>query len=112
MYALFLILAVLSYLTCIGVIIAGMWASFSKAGRPGWAAIVPIYNFIVMADIGDKPWWWIFVPIAGPIIILSGFATNFGKGPGYIAGLILAPYVFFPLLGFGDAEYEGQYRRH
>ena len=26
------------------VIIAGCWKVFTKAGKPGWAAIIPIYN--------------------------------------------------------------------
>ncbi len=90
-----------------GVTIAGMWATFSKAQRPGWAAIVPIYNFIVMADVGHKPWWWIFVPIAGPIIVCIGVADSFGRSAGFGVGLCLLSFVFFPLLGFGDAEYQG-----
>ena len=29
------------------LMIAGQWAVFDKAGQPGWAAIIPIYNLIV-----------------------------------------------------------------
>jgi hypothetical protein len=113
MQAVFAILAVVSYLTCIGVSIAGMWGAFSKAERPGWAAIVPIYNALVMIDIAGKPWWWLFlmmIPLAGvvfAIIIINEFVSSYGKGVGFTVGLILLPMVFWPLLGFGDAEYRG-----
>jgi hypothetical protein len=33
----------------------GMWGVFAKAGKPGWAAIVPIYNIIVLLEITEKP---------------------------------------------------------
>ena len=114
MSVVFLILYVLSGLTCMVVTIAGVWTSFSKAGRPGWAAIVPIYNYIVILDIAGKPWWWIFLMIFVPfgvliwgIMALIAFAENFGKGAGFGIGLALLPFVFSPLLGFGDAEYRG-----
>ena len=113
MYALFLILFMLSYLTMVGVTIAGMWMSFAKAGRPGWAAVVPIYNALVLIDIAGKPWWWLFmcmIPIAGiyfAIVLMIEFAKSYGKSVGFAIGLCFAAFVFFPLLGFGDAEYEG-----
>src|SRR5476651_1177903 len=78
----------------VGVVaIAGMWKVFAKAGQPGWAAIIPIYNFIILLKIGGKPLWWIilmFIPIANLVvlIILSiAVAGKFGKGTGFGLGL-------------------------
>jgi hypothetical protein len=93
--------------------IAGMWKIFTKAGQPGWAAIVPIYNTYVLLTIAGKPGWWLilmFIPIANivvGILAMIGLASKFGKGGGFVAGLILLPLVFCPILGFGGAQYGG-----
>ncbi len=93
------------------VAIAGIWKTFEKAGKPGWAAIVPIYNIIVLLEIVGKPLWWIvlfFIPcinIIAPIIIGIEMAKVFGKDAGYGIGLGLLPFIFYPLLGFSDAQY-------
>jgi len=95
------------------LMIISVWKVFAKAGQPGWAAIVPIYNVIVMLQIAGKPVWWIilfFVPIANlivAILMLAGIAKAFGKGAGTVIGLILLPIIFWPILGFGSAEYQG-----
>lgn len=96
------------------LIVAGLWKVFAKAGEPGWAAIVPIYNLIVMVKISGKPMWWVvmfFIPcvnfVAG-IIVGMGIAKNFGKAEGYGIGLGLLPFIFYPLLGFSDAQFVGQ----
>ena len=39
------------------ILIISMWKIFTKAGKPGWAAIVPIYNIIVLLEIVCKPIW-------------------------------------------------------
>jgi len=94
--------------------IVAMWKVFTKAGRPGWAILIPIYNAYVMLKIAGKPSWWLlllFVPVVNIVIgILAtmALATNFGKGGGFVAGLILLPFVFYPILGFGSAEYQAQ----
>lgn len=94
------------------VIIAGIWKVFVKAGKPGWAAIIPIYNFIVLLEIAGKPIWWIilmFIPIVNlviAILVSIEVAKNFGKGPGFGVGLALLGFIFFPILGFGDAQYQ------
>lgn len=88
-----------------------MWKVFTKAGQPGWAVIVPIYNIVVMLQIAGKPIWWIllfFVPIANfvvSILIMIGMANNFGKGTGFALGMIFLPIIFYPMLAFGDAQY-------
>ena len=101
------------WLVCVVAAIAGMWKTFEKAGKPGWAAIVPIYNIIIMLEIAGKPIWWIilfFIPIANIIVMILAmiaFAARFGKGAGFGVGLALLGFVFFPILGFGDAQYTG-----
>ncbi|HEY5450039.1 MAG TPA: DUF5684 domain-containing protein [Polyangia bacterium] len=93
------------------LMIAAMWKVFTKAGKPGWAAIVPIYNIIVLLQIAGKPVWWIilfFIPIVSLIIAILTYvalAERFGKGGGFAVGLVLLGPIFFPILGFGSAQY-------
>ena len=93
--------------------IAAMWKVFQKAGQPGWAAIIPIYNLIVLIQIAGKPVWWIllyFIPIVSliiAIIVLHNISVNFGKGVGFTLGLLFLSPIFFPILAWGDAEYRG-----
>jgi hypothetical protein len=91
--------------------IVALWKIFSKAGQPGWAAIVPIYNYIVWCKIVGRPAWWVLLLlICFPIfyIILSiDLAKSFGKGVGFGIGLILLPFIFALILGFGSAQYQG-----
>lgn len=95
------------------VVIAGLWKTFTKAGKPGWAAIVPIYNLIVMLDIAGKPLWWIIlflIPLVNLIIAILvsiAIAEKFGKGAGFGIGLAFLGIIFYPILGFGDAKYQG-----
>lgn len=93
--------------------IAAMWKVFEKAGQPGWAAIIPIYNAIVLIQISGKPVWWFllyFIPLVNiiiAIIVMHNISKNFGKGVGFTVGLILLGAIFFPILAWGDAEYLG-----
>ncbi len=95
------------------VVIIGVWKVFEKAGKPGWAAIIPIYNYIILLEIIGKPVWWVillFIPIANIIvlfIISFKLAEAFGKSAGFGIGLVFLPFIFYPILGFGDAEYQG-----
>lgn len=94
------------------VMIVAMWKVFVKAGKPGWASIVPIYNGYVLTEIVGRPILWfilLIVPCTFPIahIVLSlDLAKSFGKDTLFGVGLILFPYIFYPLLGFGDAKYQ------
>jgi len=94
--------------------LATMWKIFEKAGKPGWAAIIPIYNAIVILQIAGKPWWWIFlyliplVNIVIAIMVIVAFARNFGKGGWFAAGLIFLGFIFYPVLAWGEAEYQPQ----
>lgn len=95
---------------CIAVIV-GTWMVFTKAGKPGWASIIPIYNIFVLVDIAGKPWWWVvlllipIVNIIALIIVSIALAERFGKGPLYGLGIAIFGFIFLPLLGFGDAQY-------
>ena len=95
------------------VIVASMWKVFVKAGKPGWACIVPIYNLIVLLDIAGKPAWWFllfmipFVNFVIAILVSIEVAKAFGKSAGFGVGLALVGVIFYPILGFGDARYIG-----
>jgi len=99
------------YLAIIILIIAGMWKVFVKAGKPGWASIIPIYNLVVLLEVVGKPIWWIIlmlIPLVNLIvyiIILVELAKRFGKGVGFAIGLLIFPFICFPILGFGSAQY-------
>jgi uncharacterized membrane protein YoaK (UPF0700 family) len=102
------------YLAICVVMIVAVWKIFTKAGKPGWASIVPIYNIIVWLQVVNRPIWWIlllFIPIVGfivAIILTNDLAKAFGKGVGWTIGLLFLPMVFLPILGFGDDEYVGR----
>jgi len=107
------IIIMLFQLAIVIVIIAGTWKVFTKAGQPGWAVFIPIYNTIVMLQIAGKPVWWIillfipFVNVIVGIIVMVALAEAFGKGVGFALGLIFLGFIFFPILGFGDSKYVG-----
>ena len=92
--------------------IVARWKIFTKAGEPGWACLVPIYDTCVFLKIAGKPMWWVlllFVPIVNIVIAILaviGLANKFGKGGGFAVGLIFLPIIFYPILAFGDAEYQ------
>ena len=102
------------YFAVILLIVASMWKIFVKAGEPGWAAIVPIYNFIVLLKIAGKPAWWIvlmIIPVVNFVIlaiVCLSLAKNFGKSAGFGIGLLFLGIVFYPILAFGDARYQPQ----
>ena len=102
-------------LTLIVLIIAGYWKTFEKAGQPGWAAIIPIYNIYIMTKIGGKPGIWTllccipFVNIIFTIWLTNMISKSFGKDEGFTVGLVFLGFIFYPILGFGDAKYIGPY---
>ena len=96
------------------VVVAGAWKTFEKAGKPGWAAIVPVYNVIVALEIAGKPVWWVLPIILIPclniipiLLMMIAFAKAFGKDAVFGIGLTFFGFIFFPILGFGDAKYIG-----
>ena len=101
------------YLAVIVISVISLWKIFTKAGEPGWAAIVPIYNLIVLIKIVGKPLWWIvllIIPCVNFIILILlslELAKAFGKSGGFGIGLALLSPIFLPILAFGDARYVG-----
>jgi hypothetical protein len=101
------------YLAVLVLMIASMWKIFVKANEPGWAAIVPIYNMVVLLKICGKPIWWIvlfIIPVVSfvaGILIMVSFAKSFGKSTGFAIGMLLLPFIFMPMLAFSDSTYQG-----
>jgi len=99
------------YFAIIIFVIAGVWKTFEKAGQPGWASIIPFYNYYIMGQIGGvKNWWLIFIPIVNIYIIfvmMIAIAKSFGKDTAFGIGLVFLGFIFFPVLGFGSATYLG-----
>ena len=94
--------------------VVGLWKMFQKAGKPGWAAIVPFYNIIVLLQIAGKPVWWFilyfipFVNIVIQILVSIEVAKKFGKDAAFgVVGLWLFGPIGYLMLGFGKAQYQG-----
>lgn len=111
---------VLLFLVYIGIIvlyIAGLWKVFEKAGQQGWLAIIPILNIYILIRIAGREGWWILlflipcINIVVAAIVYIDVAAKFGKGVGYGVGMWLLGFIFIPMLGFGDAEYQGDTTR-
>jgi ABC-type sulfate transport system permease subunit len=100
------IVLIVFYLFC-------LWRIFVKAGKPGWAAIVPIYNIIVELEIVGKPWYWLLlmlVPVVDVvlgIIVIFRLSKVFGHGTGFGFGLLFLPFIFLPILAFDRSSYLG-----
>lgn len=96
------------------IVIAGMWKTFQKAGHPGWAAIIPIYNIYITLKIAGRPGWWLLlllVPIVNivvNIVVAIDVAKAFGKSTTFgVFGLWLFSFVGYIILGFGDPVFKG-----
>ena len=101
----------LVYLVILAVILAGCWKMFVKAGQPGWGILIPIYNAYLMIKVAGRPGWWLilmFIPLVNiivGIVVTVDIARNFGKGIGFVLGMVFLGFIFYPILGFGSAEY-------
>lgn len=99
------------------VMIVSYWKLFTKAGRPGWAAIIPFYSNYVMSEIefGNGLWFLLlFVPVVNTILayyMMVKFPYVYGKGAGFMVLTFFFPYVMFPILAFGDSEYDASRAR-
>lgn len=97
----------------LAVVVAGAWKVFVKAGQPGWAALVPIYNTYILTQITGRPILWFiltFIPCANIVaawVLTQDLAKSFGKSSGYGIGLFLLSPIFLPMLGFGSDQYQG-----
>ena len=107
----------MSFFVAVGVValfmLICMWTIFTKAGKPGWAAIIPIYNTIVLLEIVGKPWWWLFlmmIPLVNLVFaiwVINLLSKSFGKSEGFTVGLLFVGIIFYPILAFGGAKYVG-----
>ncbi len=99
---------------CLALVFTGYWRIYEKAGKPGWAAVVPVYNVVVLLQIVEKPLWWavfFFIPLINivfSLIVHVELAERFGKGPLFGLGMTFFPVIFVPILGFGEAQYTGK----
>ncbi len=112
---------VLVYIAIIVFEIAALWKVFVKAGQPGWAAIIPIYNLYILLKVIGRPAWWLLLFIVGVIVPFVGWillivvgiiiaidlAKSFAKSSGFAVGLFFLNFIFIPILGFGEARYVG-----
>jgi uncharacterized protein DUF5684 len=105
----------------------GLYGTFAKAGQPGWAGFVPIYNIYILLKVAGRPTWWtwfillplvtFFVPVVYilaaifvlvvSIFVLNDTSRSFGHGGGFTVGLVLLPFVFFNILGYDQNRYLG-----
>ena len=131
MAVIFLIIAVVALAAAIPTII-GMWKAFVKAGKPGWASLIPYYNTYVMVEISGRPvsWFWMLlafsllsaIPFVGFLLSIAVFvlmvivsidiAKAFGKDTGMGIVLVIFPFIGWPILGFGSARYIGSAGQH
>jgi len=94
------------------LIFAGLWKVFEKAGKPGWAGIIPIYNLYVLVKVSGNAWYWFalfFVPVINFFATLKvsiDIAGKFNKGILFGLGLTFLSFIFYPLLGFGGYQYD------
>ena len=102
----------LVYLVILVVVVVSFWKIFTKAGKPGWAAIVPIYNIIVLLEIVGRPIWWIVLFLIPCVNIVAGALVSidlgkcFGKSTGYSIGLLfILGIIGYPMLAFGPDQY-------
>lgn len=106
-------IAVIIYVAVIVFEIAALWHVFVKAGRPGWAAIIPFYNYYVLLKVVGRPGWWLIlyvIPLVNIIvwiIVAIDLAKSFAKSTGFAVGIIFLAFIFIPILGFGEARYVG-----
>lgn len=99
------------WLVFIVAMIASGWKIFTKAKLPGWGILVPIYNVYLQFKLAGHPnwaWWLLLPPVAAILLIVANFkiAKKFGKGTGFALGLWFLPIIFYPILAWGDAQYQ------
>lgn len=102
------------WLVVVVAMVAAMWKLFAKAGQPGWAALIPFYNYVVMFRITSRSPWWVlgmFVPFLNIFVairLVFDLAKSFGRGIGFGFGLLFLFPIFVLILAFGDAQYVGR----
>ncbi len=109
-------ISMIAFLFMVAIVVfyaAAAWKLNVKAGEPGWGALIPIYNIYLHLMIADKPGWWLilyFIPLVNivvEIIVTIEIAKKFGKSTEFGIGLVFLSFIFYPILAFGDAKYQG-----
>lgn len=99
------------YVIVLVLMFVSMWKIYTKANKPGWSSLIPIYNIVVWLEIVQRPIWWIFlmfipfVNIIISVIVTHDLSRAFGREVGTTLGLLFFPMIFFPILAFGSATY-------
>jgi len=99
-------------LAIVVLMVVSMWKIYTKAGMEGWECIIPIYSTYILTKIVNKPGYWTilmlipYVNIVFSIWTANRLSKSFGKSEGFTIGLIFLPFIFYPILGLGDAEYK------
>lgn len=125
-HATFLLMSDIFSLLCLIAVLAGMWKVFGKAGRPGWASLVPGHNLLVAFQIAGLSAWWLLMPLVAllpapePIKAAAAWGTlglfiafnarlarRFGEGAHITIGLTCMAPILWCWLGFGDAKWQG-----
>lgn len=121
----FIILAIIYVLSMIALLVfevIATWKMFEKAGKPGWASIVPVYNVVVLLDIIGYKWYYIFlfllggIPFIGHVALILfsislsiKLAKSYNQSAGFGIGLLLISMVFVPIIAFSkDIKYVGK----
>ena len=101
-------------LVIVVVILASIWKVYTKANKPGWAAIIPFYNIYVQLKIVGRPGWWLIlyliplVNIVVSLVVSIDTAKSYGKSTAFgVLGLWIFSIIGYPVLGFSDAKYVG-----
>jgi Family of unknown function (DUF5684) len=99
------------YLVALVLLLIAAWQVFTKAGKPGWACLIPFYNAYVVLKIVGRPGWWLvlyFIPLVNIVIwivVTVDLSHSFGQGGWFAVGLLFLPFIFLPILAFGASRY-------
>ena len=84
-----------------------LWKVYKKCNKPGWAAIVPIYNVWVFLEIAGLPGWLVLIPVAniiGMLVAMFKIPKRFGKSGAFGIGMLFLPLIFMGILAFSKAK--------
>ena len=93
--------------------VVSWWRIFTKGGQPGWGSLIPIYNLYLILKIVGRPWWFLLlllIPVVNVIVailITNDLSKSFGRGLPFTLGLIFLPFIFYPILAWSEATYQG-----
>ena len=95
--------------------LVALWGIFTKAKKPGFISLIPIYNIISLLNLAKlKAYHFILlcIPVVGLYSwyrLSMNLAQVFKKKPSFGWGLFFLNPIFTIILGFGDSEYDRNY---